>query len=245
MPLNPWSVESSALSDIGMKRTNNEDVFTIDSEAHFYALADGMGGHQAGEVAARLAAERLVSMFIGSITELETLPPTDGLLSKLAMAVQEANTHVHQMAASNQEWTGMGTTLSCAFFHDKNLFFAHVGDSRIYRYRQGRIVQLTEDHSLRKEAPLSPRSKHKLTRAIGTSHFVEPEIGMSDVQPDDFYLICSDGLTDHVPDEQISSIFHSSTSLPSICEALVEAAKNDGGFDNITVVVIKILETTV
>lgn len=245
MPIKPWLAESWALSDIGLKRTNNEDVFSVDSLVNFYALADGMGGHQAGEVAARLAAECLSSMFIGSISDNQFYTRTDNLLGKLAEALQEANTHVYQMASTHQEWAGMGTTLSCLFLHEQNLFFAHVGDSRIYRCRDGHLEQLTEDHSLRKESPLCPRAKNKLTRAIGTSHFVEPEIGTATILPEDYYLLCSDGLTDHVTDKQIATILDSDIPLSHMCEALIEAAKADGGFDNITVVIVKILQAPV
>lgn len=237
MPLISWTAESWALSDIGLKRQNNEDVFASHPNANFYALADGMGGHQAGEVAAKLAVERLSSAFIHSLADVQDKPHGDLLLDKLTDAVQDANSHVYEMANSHRDWSGMGTTLSCIFLHEQTLFYAHVGDSRIYRLRGG-LKQLTEDHSLRKD-PAS-KYKNKLTRAIGTCLFVDPEVGILDLKPGDIYLLCSDGLTDHVPDDQIASLLQSHQPLPTVCQSLVDAAKDDGGFDNITVLIIKI-----
>lgn len=231
----PINAESSAITDIGLKRQNNEDVFAVHDEANFYVLADGMGGHQAGEVAAKLAVERLCSLFISSLEKAEKDDP----LNKLANAIQEANTHVYQMATSHSEWSGMGTTLTCIFFHGQTMVYAHVGDSRIYRMR-GKLEQLTEDHSMRKDP--SSRYKNKLTRAIGTSLFVDPEMGSAEVLPGDLYLICSDGLTDHVPDPLIAELIRLYPTTADLCPALVEAAKADGGFDNITLIAIKILE---
>src|SRR5579885_1870175 len=189
MPIKPYTAESWALSDIGLKRQNNEDVFASHPEENFYALADGMGGHQAGEIAAKLAVERLCSTFISSLAT----PCNKTTCVLLANAIQEANSHVYEMASKNPEWSGMGTTLSCIFLHEHSLFYAHVGDSRIYRFRD-KLEQLTEDHNLRKDP--HARYKNKLTRAIGTSLFVEPEIGTYNILPQDLYLICSDGLTD-------------------------------------------------
>ncbi len=241
MSIRPFATECWALSDIGLKRLNNEDVFAMIKDQHFYALADGMGGHQAGEVAAKLAIEKMCDTFTSSLKDLLPSREREDLLIKLADSMQEANAHVFQMASTHRELSGMGTTLSCLFLHEHFLFFAHVGDSRIYRFR-GNLEQLTEDHSLRKEFPSISKNKHKLTRAIGTSLFVDPEIGMAQLHPDDFYLLCSDGLTDHVSDEVISNLFLEQLPPPILCQALVDAAKEDGGYDNITVVAIKILD---
>lgn len=241
MPLISWTAKSCALSDIGLKRQNNEDVFASHPDSNFYALADGMGGHQAGEIAAKLAVERLSSAFIHSLSDVQEKTHGDLLLGKLTDAVQEANSHVYEMANAHRDWSGMGTTLSCIFLHEQALLYAHVGDSRIYRLR-GELKQLTEDHSLRKD-PAS-KYKNKLTRAIGTCLFVDPEVGILDLQPGDIYLLCSDGLTDHVPDDKITSLLQSDPSISKVCQSLVEAAKADGGFDNITVLIIKILAVT-
>ncbi len=233
------TVESWGLSDIGLKRLNNEDVFIAHNDTNFYALADGMGGHQAGEIAAQLAVEHLYAQFFDSLIALEK-PSTDHLLKKLADTIQEVNSHVYQMASSYRDWSGMGTTLSCLFLHDQKILYAHVGDSRIYRFRQT-LEQLSHDHSLRKEFPYDPRAKNKLTRAIGTSLFVNPQTGITDFLPGDLYLLCSDGLTDLVSDAEITSHIVQQTALPLLCHSLVNAAKNEGGHDNITVIAVKIL----
>lgn len=194
------------------------------------------GGHQAGEIAAKLAVEKVCSVFIPS---LETASKEE-LLIKLSAAVQEANEYVYQMATSHSEWTGMGTTLSCILLYEQTMVYAHVGDSRIYRVRGNVIEQLTEDHSMRKDP--SSRYKNKLTRAIGTCLFVDPQMGSAEVLPGDTYLICSDGLTDHVPDPMIAELIQNHPSPADLCPVLVEAAKADGGFDNITLIAIKIFE---
>lgn len=235
MPVKPWTAESWALSDIGLKRQNNEDVYASHPSKNFYALADGMGGHQAGEIAAKLAVDRLCTTFLPSLDCLQDKTPDE----LLAEAIQEANSHVYEMSNTHRDWSGMGTTLSCVYLHQQSMIYGHVGDSRIYRFRDS-LEQLTEDHSLRKD-PAS-RYKNKLTRAIGTSIFVEPEIGIFDILPGDLYMICSDGLTDHVPDDKIAALQQRHPALPDLGKALISAAKNDGGFDNITVLLIKIFE---
>ncbi|MBS3904170.1 MAG: serine/threonine-protein phosphatase [Simkania sp.] len=229
-------IESFGLSDIGRKRQNNEDVFATLNELCFYALADGMGGHQAGEIAAQLAIESMCKTFLDD--ENLILPhPSHLLIEKLSYAIGQANRQVLAMAAKNKEWTGMGTTLSCLLLHNKTLFFGHVGDSRIYQCRN-RLEQLTQDHTTH-----SQRKKGKITRAIGTSPRIEPEIGVIAPIHNDLYLLCSDGLTDHIEDEEIFRVIQEyKENTPLLCQKLVDAANAKGGTDNITVIAIKVVD---
>ncbi len=227
-------IESFGLSDVGRKRKNNEDVFATMDELHFYALADGMGGHQAGEVAAQLAVESICNSFLDD-DRLKLQLPSYALMERLSLAIEQANHHVYRMAGMKEEWAGMGTTLSCLFFHDDMLFFGHVGDSRIYRCNT-HLKQLTQDHTSR-----CTKKKGKITRAIGTSASMHPEIGIIEPSYDDLYLICSDGLTDHLSDDEIFHLIQTHRNSPRLlCQYLVDAANNKGGHDNITVVAIKV-----
>ena len=228
-------VESFGLSDIGQKRQNNEDVFAIIDEWRFFAVADGMGGHLAGEVAAQIAVESLCKTLLNNQNLSATYTPLE-LREKLGAAIQEANRQVFVTACSNKEFDGMGTTLSCLFLHNHHLFFGHVGDSRIYRCRE-HLEQLTEDH-----VTGFPGKKGKITKAVGTSPLIEPEIGIVHAHPGDLYLLCSDGLSDCLSPETLLHIIRSYQGNQSLlCHKLVAAANASGGHDNITVISIKIL----
>lgn len=243
----PLKFESYGLSDIGCVRQNNEDVFA--KQHPFFILADGMGGHRAGEVAAQLTVQSLCSSAAVFSEQKEDLGKKVFLLAK---AIAEANQLIYQLSCEKEEYKGMGTTLCCLLFSFPQLIYAHVGDSRIYRFRQARLTRLTEDHSLRhelisrgalkEESSASFPYKNVITRAIGTSPDVEPAIHTDLLLPKDIYFLCSDGLTDHLSDKEIENIFLSSASLKNCAELLVNQAKEKGGNDNITVVIIRFIE---
>ncbi len=238
-------LESFGISDIGLVRQNNEDNWAALENHYFYVLADGMGGHKAGEVASKEAIDHLCH----SVRILFLNPPqtmTAGQIAHgLQAAIRDANKWVYQLSLQNEDLEGMGTTLCCFLLHENNLIYAHVGDSRVYRFRD-KLQQLTRDHSLKREmitrmtqGPLP--SKHVITRAIGTSPRVEPELAIAAVLPGDIYFLCSDGLTDAVAHQEIAAILQIAPSVKEACTNLVKQAKINGGHDNITLVMTKIM----
>ena len=244
-----YTLTSFGLSDVGHVRTNNEDVFSSLGEFGFFALADGMGGHNAGEVAAREA----VRFVCASIEELFVSSEQEWNIFDLSsfnkLCIENANSWVHHLGKKKKDHFGMGTTLCTLLFHEKSLIFGHVGDSRIYRFREGLLDQLTLDHSLSnqmvesgkvtKEKSQNIPYKNILTRAIGTQMDVEAEIHIAPVSPNDIYLMCSDGLTDQVSDDEIAKILNNAKDIKSAVGTLVERAKEEGGLDNVTVVIVK------
>ncbi len=208
-------------------------------EKQFYVLADGMGGHNAGEVAAKTAVTDLCK----GIKEIRPEP------SELKKIIYTANKKVYDLAAHRSDLHGMGTTLCCFWVFKKELLYAHVGDSRIYRYRDA-LKRLTQDHSLRQELLIKGELKEKdlssyphkniITKAIGTTPYVEPDIGVDSIEKGDIYFLCSDGLTDMVTDIEIEEILKSENSIEKVCDELVSLAKSNGGSDNITIVMIRI-----
>jgi protein phosphatase len=224
---------SFGISDIGRARTNNEDLFAILEEKRLFLLADGMGGHLAGEVAAAMTLETLNTF------SSPTFPSTieEGCLF-LRKALQEANQRVFALASNCPNHLGMGTTLSCFMLMENHLIYAHVGDSRLYRYRQD-LYQLTEDHSTRQCRPFrAPRQV--LTRAVGTNSTLLPDIGVIPLQPGDLYMLCSDGLSDSLKTEEIAKELAASCSLEEKGGNLVKTALEKGGNDNITLLLVQI-----
>ncbi len=237
------SIETFGVSDIGLSRQNNEDIWAELPDDHFYVLADGMGGHLAGEVAAKEA----VLHFCDAVDKYfrSSTPPT---LSSVKRYIGEtfisANSWIRRLSKDHPDLHGMGTTLCCLLLLDNKAIIGHVGDSRIYRYRK-ELLLLTRDHSLQQEIPSKGRSiKHILTRALGISPAIEPDLLEAPYQKGDIYLLCSDGLHDALADKQIESIFRHSTSLKEVSLELVEAAKKNGGHDNITLLLVRIGDTT-
>lgn len=245
MKLLPHKVESYGLSDVGRVRPNNEDVFRALSEKQFYVLADGMGGHNAGEVAALKAVDTVCANVQG-IEENASVETTCNLLRA---AVASANETVYTLSHQNKSYSGMGTTLSCFLLHGDALIYAHVGDSRIYRKRH-KLEKLSEDHSLRhimltsedQPSPDLPALlfRNVITRAIGTHPYVIPDIGVISICPGDIFMLCSDGLTDFVPEEAIAEILNVRSTLEHTAERLIKSALEKGGNDNITVLLVKI-----
>jgi serine/threonine protein phosphatase PrpC len=228
-------IESYGISDIGLSRANNEDVWAELPDCNFYVLADGMGGHQAGEVAAKEAVMEMCDAIDTLFAKKEPLSQS-GVIAGLHRGIIAANTWVRTLAKQHPELSGMGTTLCCFCLFEETLIYAHVGDSRIYRFRK-KLTCLTADHSVRQE------NKSMLTQAIGTSSLLGPEIATAPVVIGDIYFLCSDGLTDYVADDEIETILQKSTSLKDAAIELVETAKAAGGNDNITILMIKLYET--
>lgn len=239
------SIETFGVSDIGLTRQNNEDVWAEMQENHFYVLADGMGGHLAGEVAAKEA----VLHFCDALDKYfrSPTPPTVSSAKRyIGETFISANSWIRRLGKDHPDLNGMGTTLCCLLLLENKVIIGHVGDSRIYRFRKG-LTLLTTDHSLEqelKETLQAGRSsssyKHVLTRALGISPAIEPELLEAPYQPSDIYLLCSDGLHDILSDRQIESILRRTPSIKEAALELIEAAKKGGGHDNITLLLVKL-----
>ncbi len=243
------SIESFGVSDIGLSRKNNEDVWTELSDHHFYILADGMGGHLAGEVAAKEAVLHFCDA-VDKYFRSPTPPSVSSAKRYLGETFISANSWIRRLGKDYPDLHGMGTTLCCLLILDSRVIIGHVGDSRIYRFRQ-MLSLLTTDHSLEQELlskseggrqAHSNSHKHVLTRALGISPAIEPELSEAPYQAGDIYLLCSDGLHGALSDRQIESFFRKSTSLKELALELIEAAKKGGGHDNITLLLIRIGE---
>lgn len=248
----PFKILSAGLSDTGLVRENNEDTWLKLLPQRFFVLADGMGGHQAGEVASHEAVTslcRIVSKKLNNRDESIDLVMAKDLIIE---SIKEVNQHVYKMSRQDSELKGMGTTLCFLYFHPKGVIYGHVGDSRIYRYRNKKLVQLTKDHSLLRElldlGELNERQadgfayKNIITKAIGTEPNVEPCIRVSEISFQDIYLMCTDGLSDLLSLEEMEAIINRKASLKDTAAALIERAKTLGGYDNITVVLAKVQE---
>lgn len=234
----------AACSDVGRVRMHNEDVIDVDARRGWALLADGMGGHHGGDVAARLAvgtlADRLASGYSPGWR-------ADEIAAVLAEAVHAANDGIRREAARDAARAYMGTTLVAAVWAGGQVVCAHVGDSRLYRLHAGRFARLTRDHSVVQDhldAGLidDEQARHSpfrgmLTRGIGVDVVVTPEIARHDAQPGDRFLLCSDGLTDMLHDDEIAALLAAPGSPDAIAASLVEAANRCGGRDNVSVVV--------
>jgi PPM family protein phosphatase len=236
----------------GTVRAHNEDCVSLDPETGFAILADGMGGYRAGEVASGIA----VSM-IASASRRESKKPAASdeaeALDLLQKTIADANSSIYYVATRQPQFAGMGTTLVTALFYDNRVSVAHIGDSRAYRLRSDELVRLTRDHSLlqeqldngviSREEAKSSRSKSLLTRALGIDPDVEPEIHTHAAQLGDIYLLCSDGLSDMVEDDEIQfTLVSLQANLKRAAAQLVQMANDNGGRDNISVILVKVLK---
>ncbi|MGB7988658.1 MAG: Stp1/IreP family PP2C-type Ser/Thr phosphatase [Candidatus Methylophosphatis roskildensis] len=244
-----------ARSDAGMVRTHNEDAVFVSAASGLAILADGMGGYNAGEVAAGMAASLLSADLEKAFST--RLPQDAGGRSDahgiLEASVARANTAIYEAAQSQPQYAGMGTTLVVARFYDNSVTLVHIGDSRAYRIREGRLEQLTKDHSLLQEqidsgmitldeARLS-QNRNLVTRALGVDPMVQAEIRDYDTLPGDIYLLCSDGLNDMVDDVEITETLSSLAHDPEqAATTLIQKANDHGGRDNVSVVLVKIVQ---
>lgn len=246
----PYKITSISLSHVGLIRQNNEDAWAEISE-FIYVLADGMGGHQAGEIASNLAVNSLCDTVDKRISPLikEGASLLD-IKNELEESVRIVNNIVFQMGKGDEELKGMGTTLCCLLFHSKGLIYCHVGDSRIYRFRNNKLDQLTKDHSLVRElvdlGQLNERQatdfhyKNIITKAIGTESSVSPSVRITDIANNDIYFMCSDGLSDMITLKEMEAALREYSDINECANRLVQSAINYGGNDNITLVMTKI-----
>lgn len=243
------SFEFFCLTDPGRARDNNEDSVAVDERAALAVLADGMGGYNAGEIASSMATSFIKSELGRWLTEAASNASDTDVRRAMDICVDNANRAIYNAANSNPHYAGMGTTLVVAVFREGRLLMGHIGDSRGYRLRAGHLTQITRDHSLLQEqidaGLITPEqaafsaNKNLVTRAVGVEDTVLLETRLHDVQPGDLYLLCSDGLSDMVPDAEIEAILDRTTELAEAGNRLVAAANEAGGRDNIAVVLVR------
>lgn len=245
-------MRSFGKTDIGLVRKVNEDSFMCEKlegidGSYLYIVADGMGGHNAGEVASSMAVQE-VALYLRE--NIETLKLGDKEIQDLIRnAILYANEKIYKTSIIKSNCLGMGTTLSMALVKDNRIYIGHVGDSRIYLIRNNVILRLTEDHSLVAEliktGTIKPEEannhpqKNVITKALGTEYTIEPDVSQRDLQWDDFILICTDGLSNVVCEEDMVYAVQNTSDLSEACELLINKAKESGGFDNITTVVVQ------
>jgi len=252
-----YVIESAGLTDVGQRRKNNEDALFLDDNQQLYVVADGMGGHLAGEVASGIVVETLWEYIkrFDDETEVEELEDPDASLSKeanrLLSGIYLANKSVFQTAQGKEEYQGMGSTVSSVYFTANTLIAANVGDSPIYLVHDGSIEQLSVPHTvLAEQAALDPEGaqqlggefKHMLTRAMGVEDTVKADISEIQCFKDDILVISSDGLTETVDKEEIHDVVKKERPEKA-CRTLVKMANDRGGKDNITVIVLKVKKT--
>jgi protein phosphatase len=252
-------IQFSELTDTGMVRDHNEDAIGTNEDMGLMVLADGMGGYNAGEVASGIAVQTIAELAAEGAhrEERNDIDPNTGLMRQtivLRDAIARANKIIFQTAQSQTHCEGMGTTLVAAMFYDDKISIAHVGDSRAYRLRDERFEQLTMDHSLlqelvdrgfySEEEAQRSTNRNYVTRALGVEPTVEVEVQEYDVLPDDIYLLCSDGLPDMVEDEDIHlTISTFNASLDVVGQQLVQVANDNGGRDNVSVMLAEVLDS--
>jgi serine/threonine protein phosphatase PrpC len=247
-----------ALTDTGRVRDHNEDALGCDPEIGLWVLADGMGGYNAGEVASGIAVKTVTDLVVEACKREkrnDVVPGTGYMRQTIALrdAVHRANKIIHQTAQSQPQCEGMGTTLVACLFYDDRVSVAHVGDSRLYRLRSNRLEQITMDHSLlqelvdrgfysQEEAQRST-NRNYVTRALGVESGVEVEVQEIEAQKGDYFLLCSDGLPDMVEDEDIHlTISTFNDQVETIGEQLIKLANDNGGRDNVSVVLVRVLD---
>ena len=241
-------IKAYAKSDLGKVREMNQDNYYISNsldEVQLYLLADGMGGYNGGEIASKLAVQTAKNYIENNFKEIEK--DRDSIIQLLGSSMEYANMVVYEKSKENAELQGMGTTLEICLIYNNKVYIGHVGDSRIYRIRKGFIRKLTQDHSyvqklvadgtITKEEAAHHPQKNMLMKALGCNAFVEPDVMVKGFLKDDILIMCSDGLTNMVDQETIYKL--ASKNIEQAPKDLVELANNNGGYDNITVVVIK------
>lgn len=251
-------IQAVGLSDRGLKRGHNEDSLSVVPDIGLYIVADGMGGHNAGEVASRQAIESMVEFIRTCDSDEVTWPfPQEAELSeyenRLVAAIKIANRDVCNLSLEHQEYSGMGTTLVALSVSDslESVAVAHVGDSRCYRLREGKLDQVTLDHSwvseqlqkkiITAEEAKNHRWKNVITRALGNKLDVDVDVQNLPVESNDVFMLCSDGLSSMIEDDVIERIMVDNPDLELCIQALIQAANGNGGLDNISVILIRFL----
>jgi PPM family protein phosphatase len=243
-PTNPGPlilITATAQTDKGLRRKRNEDNLLVLPEHGVYVVADGMGGYKGGEIASEVAVKTIEKAFREAQFDGDPHETIPSRASELARAIQMANDAILTIASSQRELEGMGTTICAARFasNKERLYVAHVGDSRLYRLRQGKLRQMTSDHTMKDFGVTGETSGH-LSRAVGVWPTVPIDILMAKPQPSDLYLLCSDGLTKMVPDAGIAKVLSEPTPPAQLVESLIELANKSGGKDNVTVILIRV-----
>ena len=243
------TIELRAAVDPGRARSNNEDSVATDEDVALAVLADGMGGYNAGEVASSMATSFIHTELGRWLREASGLASDADVKRAMDICVDNANRAIFNAANANPQYAGMGTTLVLAVFREERMLLGHVGDSRCYRLRHGRLQQITRDHSLLQEqidaGLITPEqaafsaNKNLVTRAVGVEDTVMLEIHQHDVHAGDVFLLCSDGLSDMLDDAGITQVLLAHESLEAVCNALIAAANDAGGKDNISVILAR------
>jgi protein phosphatase len=251
------TLEIASCTDPGMVRSHNEDSIASDPANGLVVLADGMGGYNAGEVASGMATTVITTemqQLFAKVRPHEINPETNKVLAGelVREQVMKANASIYHAAQSQPQYAGMGTTLVVCLFYDNKALVAHLGDSRLYRMREGELSQVTRDHSLLQEqidsglitAEQAKHAQHKnlVTKALGIDPSVEPELHEYDTRPVDIYLLCSDGMCDMVEDDDISMTLEAlGANLKLAAQQLVQMANDNGGKDNVSVILVRVL----
>jgi serine/threonine protein phosphatase PrpC len=250
-------LEATAWTDPGPVRDNNEDAFLVDVESGLFVVADGMGGHAAGEVASALAVEVVAEVLLGTNDPEETTlmltteDGSDALRERLRYCMNQASMQIRKKAIAEPLYAGMGTTLVVLMIEEDSAYLSHVGDSRIYLFRDGELQRLTRDHTVVQQeidagrltpelARLVPH-KNILTQSVGYHGPVEPDTCCRVIRPGDVFLLCSDGLTDPLDDAALQTLFREQDH-EDLAAFLVQRALDEGTQDNTTVVVVQVLD---
>jgi protein phosphatase len=249
----PFAVAAHGDSDVGQVRSTNEDDFGVYPKLGLFLVADGMGGAAAGEVASRMAVENVRRTVETGETSWPMDASTNGPESgprRFISGIHRANRRIHALAAKDWKKRGMGTTVAAMLLLERTAVIAHVGDSRVYRMRDGELTLLTRDHSLANEfvdmGYLQPEQvatftrKHVITRAVGTQDSVHVDTKIVDVRQGDTFLLCSDGLHGEVTDAEIGDVLRGIPSTQTTVDELIRLANRRGGLDNVTAVVVKL-----
>ena len=241
--------EFFARTDCGRVRPNNEDAVSVDAEANIAVLADGMGGYSAGEVASSMAASLIRTEMGRWLAQTQQPLPSHDVRRALEMCVENANQAIYGAALANPEYTGMGTTLVVGVLNGERLVLGHVGDSRCYRLRAGVLKQITRDHSWLQEqldaGLITPQqaavstSRNLVTRALGVEPTVLVEINEFKMESNDLLLMCSDGLSEMLAQDEIAALVSTNETLEDKTERLIAAANANGGRDNISVLLVQ------
>ena len=251
-------IEIASITDVGMQRNHNEDSVASNPQLGVTVLADGMGGYKAGEVASAIAVNTIMTELKKTINSVKPAEvDTKSGYTKLSMLVESlvktANEAIFNTATSQPQYKGMGTTLVMALFYNNRMTIAHVGDSRLYRIKDNTLEQITQDHTLLREliergfyteeqARNSP-NRNLVTRALGVDKEVEVDIQEEVVTPGEKFLLCSDGLTDMLEDEEINSILEEySDNIETCAQVLIDQANDKGGLDNVSVIITNIVK---
>ena len=252
-------IASVALTDTGKVREHNEDMIGSEADIGLFVLADGMGGYNAGEVASGIAVKTIINLVRDAFLreDLSVRDPESGLTRPsiiLRDAIHRANKIIYHTSKTQPQCEGMGTTVVACLFHDNKVSIAHVGDSRAYRLRDNRFEQMTLDHSLLQELvdrgfysqqeAQRATNKNYVTRALGVEQNVEVEIHEQPAQKSDYYVLCSDGLSDMIEDEDIHlTISTFGDSLDTIAKQLVQLSNEHGGRDNISIIMTQVVDS--